>query len=106
MATIGRVTRQKDGKFIGKLSTLSFTAPISIEPVGNKEDPKHPDYRIYCKGHDVGAGWKRTGEKSKKEYLSCSVSAPEFGTLYFNLGREAGQDDDDVFALIWNEKQK
>ncbi|MEX0344375.1 MAG: DUF736 domain-containing protein, partial [Rhizobiaceae bacterium] len=29
---------------------------------------------------------------------------PEFGPkkLYANLGKAAGQDDDNVFALIWN----
>ena len=41
---------------------------------------------------------------SGKSYVSLSLAAPEFGPrkLYANLGRAAGQDDDDVFALIWN----
>jgi uncharacterized protein (DUF736 family) len=36
--------------------------------------------------------------------VSLSLAAPEFGPrrLYANLGRAAGQDDPDVFALIWN----
>ena len=36
--------------------------------------------------------------------MSLSLAAPEFGPrkLYANLGRAAGQDDDSVFALIWN----
>jgi hypothetical protein len=35
---------------------------------------------------------------------SLSLAAPEFGPrrLYANLGRAAGQDDDETFALIWN----
>ena len=35
---------------------------------------------------------------------SLSLGAPEFGPrrLYANLGRAAGQDDDNVFAIIWN----
>ena len=105
MATIGRVTRHKDGKFVGRLTTLSFSAPISIEPVGKKEKKEHPDYRIFSNGLDIGAAWTRVGEKSQKEYVSCSVSTPGIGTIYFNLGREAGQDDPDVLACIWNEKQ-
>ncbi|WP_425459755.1 DUF736 family protein [Hankyongella ginsenosidimutans] len=38
------------------------------------------------------------------EYVSLSLAAPEFGPrrLYANLGRAAGQDDDDAFAIIWN----
>ena len=106
MATIGMVTKQKDGSFVGKLKTLSIEADIRIAPVKNKEKPSHPDYRIMCKGVDCGAAWKKVGKESGNEYVSASVSAPEFGTLYFNLGRAANQDDDDVFALIWNEKQK
>lgn len=39
-----------------------------------------------------------------KDYVSLSLAAPEFGPrrLYANLGRAAGQDDDDAFAIIWN----
>lgn len=109
MANIGMVTRQKDGSFVGRLKTLSIDAPIKITPVGKKEKDTHPDYRISCKGIDVGGAWKKvtkTGKNKGREYTSCSVSAPEFGTLYFNLGKAAGQDDEDVFSLIWNEKKE
>jgi uncharacterized protein (DUF736 family) len=53
---------------------------------------------------DLGAGWIKTDEQSGKDYISLGLAAPEFGPrrLYVNLGRAAGQDDDDVFALTWN----
>ena len=37
-------------------------------------------------------------------YVRFAMSAPELGqrTLYANLGRAAGQDDEDSYALIWN----
>jgi len=37
-------------------------------------------------------------------YVRLAMSAPELGsrTLYANLGRAAGQDDEDSYALIWN----
>ena len=105
MANIGMVHRQKDGSFVGKLKTLSID-DIRIVPVKKKEKPSHPDYRVSCKGIDVGAAWKKVGKESGKEYVSLSISAPEFGTMYANLGKAAGQDDADVFALIWNEKSK
>lgn len=46
----------------------------------------------------------RTGESSGKDYVSLGLADPAFGPkkLYANLGRAAGQDDDDVFAVIWN----
>jgi uncharacterized protein (DUF736 family) len=36
--------------------------------------------------------------------VSLSLAAPEFRPrkLYANLGRAAGQDDDSMFAIIWN----
>ncbi len=55
-------------------------------------------------GVEVGAGWNRIGETSRNEYVSLSLAAPEFGPrrLYANLGRAAGQEDEDAFAIIWN----
>jgi uncharacterized protein (DUF736 family) len=35
------------------------------------------------------------------------LAAPEFGRrkLFANLGKAAGQDDADVFAIIWNPEE-
>jgi len=46
----------------------------------------------------------RRGEVSGRDYVSLSLAAPEFGPrrLYANLGRAAGQDDEDTFAIMWN----
>ena len=75
-----------------------------ILPVGDKSSPNQPDFRVLSQGIEIGAGWLRTGQTSGKEYVSLSISAPEFGarTLYANLGRAAGQSDENVYALIWN----
>jgi uncharacterized protein (DUF736 family) len=104
MASIGHVTRLKDGSYKGQLKTLSIRADIEIVPNRGKTEPQHPDYRVLAGGIEVGGGWDRIGEQSGKAYVSLSLAAPEFGPrkLYANLGRAAGQDDDDVFALIWN----
>ena len=52
----------------------------------------------------IPAAWVRTGQMSGEPYVSLSLAAPEFGPrrLYANLGRAAGQDDDDTYAVIWN----
>jgi len=62
------------------------------------------DYRVVTSGIEIGAGWQRTSRDSGASYVSLSLAAPEFGPrkLYANLGRAAGQDDDNVFAVIWN----
>ena len=73
-------------------------------PNGHKSSDTQPDYRVLAGGVEVGAGWNRRGEASGRDYVSLSLAAPEFGPrrLYANLGRAAGQDDDDTFAIIWN----
>ena len=103
MPAIGYVTRDGEG-FKGQLKTLSIRTEIEIRPNRSKSSDTQPDYRVSAGGVEVGAGWVRRGEMSGKDYVSLSLAAPEFGPrrLYANLGRAAGQDDDDAFAIIWN----
>ena len=103
MPAIGYVTREGQG-FKGQLKTLSIRTEIEIIPNSRKTGDTQPDYRVSANGVEVGAGWVRRGEMSGKDYVSLSLAAPEFGPrrLYANLGRAAGQDDDSVFAIIWN----
>ncbi len=104
MPAIGYVTRTPNGGFKGSLKTLSIRAEIEITPNTSKSDDMQPDFRVSSAGVEIGAGWVRTGESSGKDYVSLGLAAPEFGPrkLYANLGRAAGQDDDDAFAVIWN----
>jgi uncharacterized protein (DUF736 family) len=103
MPAIGHVTREGQS-YKGQLKTLSIRTEIEITPNSRKAGDSQPDYRICAGGVDVGAGWIRRGEVSGKDYLSLSFAAPEFGPrrLYANLGRAAGQDDKDMFVIIWN----
>lgn len=103
MAAIGYVTRDGNA-FKGELKTLSIRAEILIAPNDRKSGDNQPDYRVTSGGVEVGAGWRRRSETSGRDYVSLSLAAPEFGPrrLYANLGRAAGQDDDDSFAIIWN----
>ena len=104
MPAIGYVTKVATGGYKGQLKTLSIRADIDLVPNTMKNGDNQPDYRVLTQGIEIGAGWVRTGETSGKEYVSLSLAAPEFGPrrLYANLGRTAGQDDEDTFAAIWN----
>jgi uncharacterized protein (DUF736 family) len=103
MPAIGYVQRQDDGSFKGSIRTLSVNAEVQIVPNRGKSGDQ-PDYRVLSSGVELGGGWVRTGDVSNREYVRLAMSAPELGsrTLYANLGRAAGQDDDDVYAIIWN----
>lgn len=103
MPAIGTVRRTETG-FEGQIKTLSIQAAISIVRNKNKSADGQPDYKVFTGSVEIGAGWIRTARSSGAPYVSLSLAAPEFGPrkLYANLGRAAGQDDPDVFAVIWN----
>ena len=104
MTAIGYVRKENDGRYTGQLKTISIKAEIDIVPNANKTTDSQPDFRVLTQGTEIGAGWIKKGDTSGKEYVSLSLAAPEFGPkkLYANLGKAAGQDDDNVYAVIWN----
>ena len=104
MTAIGYVTKQADGHYKGTLRTVSIKADIDILPNIQKTSDTQPDFRVMTEGIEIGAGWTRKGETSNKEYVSLSIAAPEFGPkkLYANLGKAAGSDDENLYAVIWN----
>ncbi|AMU94225.1 hypothetical protein AOA14_06345 [Sphingopyxis terrae subsp. terrae NBRC 15098] len=103
MASIGIVSGSIEKGFVGQLITLSIKAPIEIRPNRGKASDVQPDYRVWSDGVEIGAGWIRVAEQSGRPYVSLSLATPEFGPrrIYANLGRAAGQDRDNVFAIIW-----
>ena len=84
MATIANLTVKSDDSFEGNLATLTVSAPIAIIPNNRKTKDSEPDYRIVSRknGFELGAGWKRFSQNTGAEYVSVSLSAPEFGTIY------------------------
>ena len=102
MATIANLTVKADGSFEGTLTTLLVTAPIAIVPNGRKVKDNEPDFRVIARknGYEVGAGWTRTSQSNGTEYVSVTLSAPEFGTIYANIANAPG-DDPMKKVLIW-----
>jgi uncharacterized protein (DUF736 family) len=107
MATVGTVTLQKDGKYVGSLRTLKLNASIEIVPVKKKISATAPDFMLFSKGVEIGAAWVKKGQRSGKDYVSCAVTDPSLERpLYFNLGKAPGsKPDDGVFSLIHNHQQ-
>ena len=102
MPAIGFVSKQQDGSYKGELMTLTIQTSLEIRPVSTKDDERHPDYRIYANNVEIGTARKKVGKGG--EYIALSLAIPEFGPkrLTANLGRAAGQDDQNFFAIIWN----
>jgi uncharacterized protein (DUF736 family) len=103
MATIANLTAKDDGSFEGTLATLNVTAQIALVANGRKMKDSEPDYRVISRknGFELGAGWVRTSQVTGAEYVSVTMSAPEFGTIYANLANAPG-DDPSKKVLIWN----
>lgn len=104
MAAIGFVNGTIEKGFVGQLKTLSICASIEIRTNPSKNGDVQRDFRVHSDGIEIGAGWVRIGEASGKPYVSLMLAAPEFGPrrIYANLGRAAGQDSEDAYAIIWN----
>ncbi|WP_374394945.1 DUF736 domain-containing protein [Sphingopyxis sp.] len=102
MATIANLTVKADGSFEGTLTTLTVTAPIAIVPNARKTKDNEPDFRVIARknGFEIGAGWTRTSQ-SGSDYVSVTLSAPEFGPIYANIANAPG-DDPAKKVLIWN----
>jgi uncharacterized protein (DUF736 family) len=102
MAIIATLTQKNDG-FEGTLTTLSITAPIVLAPNAGKAKDNEPDYRIIARknGFELGAGWSRASKTTGEIYISVTLSAPEFGTIYGNVVTAPGQDPTKK-VIIWN----
>ncbi|MCF8707928.1 DUF736 family protein [Rhizorhapis sp. SPR117] len=103
MATIANLNVKTDGSLEGTLATLNVTAPIAIVPNARKMKESEPDFRIISRknGFELGAGWNRYSQTTGAEYVSVSLSAPEFGTIYGNVANAPG-DDPMKKVIIWN----
>ncbi|AEI04529.1 hypothetical protein OCA5_pHCG300840 (plasmid) [Afipia carboxidovorans OM5] len=105
MPAIGFVNKLDDGSYRGTLRTLSISAALKIIPNKEKKPGSdQPDYRVYGNDAEIGGGWDRKNKDNGADFVALSFAAPEFGArrLYANLGRMAGSDRDDEFAVIWN----
>ena len=104
MSAIGHVTRQQDGSYKGNIDLLTYRGPLDLL-VNKTRTGKQPHFRCYSRNTEVGAAWI-TKNQEGEDYVSLDLHNPAFGPLriYANLGQAAGQDDPDVFALIWNPK--
>ena len=106
MAQIGQFTRDKSG-FTGRIQTLSFTHDLSLVPADSSDAENAPDYRVHLgdsEGLEIGAGWKRTGEKAG-DYVSLLIDDPTLmQPIRANLFRSA--DDHATWVLNWNRPPK
>ena len=104
MPVIGQFMRENDG-FIGHLMTLTLHQDIIIVPAEPSDAENAPDFRVHVldsmnneTGAEIGAGWKRTGEKAG-DYVALQIDDPAFvQPLRANLFH----DDGIGHVLVWS----
>lgn len=102
MTQIGHLTRTADG-FAGTIRTLTLDIALCLVPV-HSDAENAPDYRLHLgsddQGPDVGAGWKRTGERAGA-YVSLVIDDPAMPRpIHANLFQSAADGRD--HHLLWN----
>jgi len=107
MAHIGHFTRTKDG-YHGQLKTLTLDADLTFVPAEPSDTENAPDYRIHVGSDDdaleVGAGWKRTGEKAG-DYVSVLIDDPALPhPIHANLFHSVSENDS--YLLTWSRPPK
>lgn len=106
MPQIGEFTRTKNG-YTGRIRTLSLDAEIVLIPAEHSDAENAPDYRIHHgndDGPEIGAGWKRTGEKAG-DYVSLQIDDPTLAQpIRANLFQSA--EDKSAWSLHWSRPPK
>jgi uncharacterized protein (DUF736 family) len=110
MPLIGQFTRDETG-FVGHLTTLLLDQDIIIIPAEPSDAENAPDYRVHVfdgmnneTGPEIGAGWKRTGEKAGN-YVSLHIDDPSFGQpIRANLFQST--DNKSEWGLHWTRPSK
>ena len=107
MAHIGHFTRTRDG-YHGRLKTLTLDAKLTLVPAERTDTENAPDYRVHIDEADqaleVGAGWKRTGEKAG-DYVSVLIDDPALPhPIHANLFHSVSEND--AYLLTWNRPPK
>lgn len=102
MPQIGQFTRGKSD-FTGRVQTLTLDIELAIIPAEGTDSENAPDYRVHhgdADGPEVGAAWKRTGEKAG-EYLSVLLDDPALPQpIRANLFQNG--DDKASWSLHWS----
>ena len=106
MAQIGQFTRNKCG-FAGRIHTLTVDRDLILLSAESSDAENAPDYRIHLGGADgpeIGAGWKRIGEKAGN-YVSLVIDDPSL-TQPIRANLFQSGEDKSAWVLNWNRPPK
>jgi uncharacterized protein (DUF736 family) len=106
MTQIGQFKRTKSG-YCGSIRSLTLDAEIVLVPADHSDAENAPDYRVHLTdddGPEIGAGWKRTGEKAG-DYVALILDDPTL-TQPIRANLFQSGDDKSPWTLNWNRPAK
>jgi len=107
MSLIGQFIRS-NSSYSGYIRTLGLDAELTVVPAPQSDADNAPDFRIHLgpddNGPEVGAGWKRTGERAG-EYVTLQLDSPTF-TFPIRANLFQSPDDEATWGLFWNRPPK
>lgn len=91
-----------EGGFAGHITTLTLDIDVVLLAAEPSDNENAPDYRVIVgdddEAREIGAGWKRTGEKAGN-YVALQIDDPSFTQpLRVNLFHEDGTGH----VLVWS----
>jgi uncharacterized protein (DUF736 family) len=109
MPQIGQFTRE-ESRIVGRIETFTLFHDLVIVPADPSDAENAPDYRIHDHdpgvrdiGPEIGAGWKRTGEKAG-EYIALVIDDPGLAQpIRANLFRD--DDAGNTWSLHWSRQR-
>ena len=106
MPQIGQFTRENSG-FVGRIHTFTVYREVTVVPAEPSDAENAPDYRIHHgdgDGPEIGAGWKRTGERAGG-YIALVIDDPALPQpIRANLFRD--DDAGNAWSLHWSRPAK
>lgn len=90
--------------YSGRIRMFGIDEAVILVPAEPSEADNAPDYRIHLDedgGPEVGAGWKRVGEKAG-DYVSIEIESPIFPGHTFRANLFRADDSGTTFNLSSN----
>lgn len=106
MTLIGSFTRT-NASYSGALHTLILDRALVIVPIERGTLETAPDYRVHLddtEGPEIGAGWKRTGDKAG-DFIAVVIDDPTLTQPIRAYLFQSG-DDQNAWDLHWKRPTK
>jgi uncharacterized protein (DUF736 family) len=104
VATIGTFTKNPDGSFTGRISTLLLQSNnVRVTPEPNRPSDAAPSHRVIAAHTEIGAAWPKTSGEGRT-YFGLKLDDPSFAApIYANLFE---QEDGKTHLLIWSRERR